>query len=132
MTGRGRFMALITAVTVASVGCANTVAIRGVDELMGEWKGRRFGPAGNAPAAITVGQNGAYTGVTYLDGGDRPLRGALVVVRPGQIRYQGTDGAGAVQVLTQDGHRVLKFRRDDGGVDAVFRDRDDGAKPRAQ
>jgi hypothetical protein len=113
---------LITALTAASLGCVSTIAVRRVDELQGEWKGRRFGPAGNAPAAITVGASGAYTGVTYLDGGDRPFHGTLIVVRRGQIRYQGSDGGGAVQVLAEDSHRVLKFRRDDGGVDAVFRD----------
>ena len=112
----------IMALTAAILGCAGTVAVHRVDELTGEWKGRRFGPSGNAPAAITVTATGAYKGVAYLDGGDRPFHGALVVVRPGQIRYQGSDGAGAVQVLREGSHRVLKFRRDDGGVDAVFRD----------
>jgi hypothetical protein len=44
-----------------------------------------------------------------------------VVVRPGQIRYQGTDGDGTLRVIEEEGQRVLKFLRDDGGVDAVFR-----------
>jgi hypothetical protein len=115
---------IVAIMTLAAVGlgCASVVAVQRVDELKGEWEGRRFGPVGNAPAALTVAANGAYTGVTYLDGGDRPFHGALVVVRPGQIRYQGSDGAGAVQVSEERGRRVLKFRRDDGGVDAVFRD----------
>jgi hypothetical protein len=43
-----------------------------------------------------------------------------VVVRPGQVRYQGTDGDGTVRVVEERGHRMLKFLRDDGGVDAVF------------
>lgn len=109
------------AIAVAGAGCAHVVAVRRVDELTGEWKGRRFGPVGNAPAAMIVAANGAYTGATYLDDGDRAFHGALVVVRPGQIRFQGSDGAGAVHVLEERGRRVLKFLRDDGGVDAVFR-----------
>ena len=111
---------VFTALALASVGCARGVAVRRVDELAGEWKGRRVGPTGNAPAAMAVTANGAYTGVTYFDVGDRPFRGAIVVVRPGQIRYQGSDGMGAVHVSEQRGRRVLEFRRDDGGVDAVF------------
>jgi hypothetical protein len=116
-----RIIVIIMALTAVSVGCASVVAVQRVDELKGEWKGRRFGPVGNAPAAMTVAANGAYTGMTYLDGGDRPFHGALVVVRPGQIRYQGSDGTGAVHVSEEGGRRVLKFRHDEGGVDAVFR-----------
>lgn len=115
-------MVVIMALMVASLGCAGVVAVQRVDELKGDWKGRRFGPVGNAPAAMTVAASGAYIGTTYLDGGDRPFHGALVVVRPGQIRYQGSDGAGAVHVSEEHGRRVLKFRRDEGGVDAVFRE----------
>lgn len=115
-------LVVIMALVVASLGCASVVAVQRVDELKGEWEGRRFGPVGNAPAVMTVAGNGAYTGVTYLDDGDRSFHGALVVIRPGQIRYQGSDGAGAVQVSEERGRRVLKFRRDEGGVDAVFRD----------
>jgi hypothetical protein len=115
-------MVTIMALAAGSLGCASVVAVERVDELKGDWKGRRFGPIGNAPAAMTVAASGAYTGMTYLDGGDRPFHGALVVVRPGQIRYQGSDGAGAVHVSEERGRRVLKFRRDEGGVDAVFRE----------
>ena len=115
-------MVVVMALTAISLGCAGVVAVQRVEELNGEWKGRRFGPVGNAPAAMVVAANGAYTGVTYLDGGDRSFHGALVVVRPGQIRYQGSDGSGAVHVSVEGGRRVLKFRRDEGGVDAVFRE----------
>ena len=113
---------VVTALMLASVGCAHGVAVQRVEELAGEWKGRRVGPTGNAPAALAVAANGAYTGVTYFDAGDRRFHGALVVVRPGQIRYQGSEGVGAVHVSEQRGRRVLEFRRDDGGVDAVFRE----------
>jgi hypothetical protein len=36
------------------------------------------------------------------------------------VRYQGTDGNGTVRISEENGRRVLKFLRDDGGVDAVF------------
>jgi hypothetical protein len=113
---------VVIALGASVVGCARGVVVRRVDELAGEWKGRRFGPVGNAPAALTVAATGAYTGVTYLDAGDRTFHGALVVVRPGEIRYQGSDGTGAVRVWAEEGRRVLKFLRDEGGVDAVFRE----------
>jgi hypothetical protein len=109
---------VITVLALASVACARVVTVRRVDELAGEWKGRRVGPVGNAPAAMAVAANGGYTGVIYFDAGDRPFHGALVVVRPGQIRYQGSDGTGVVHVSEKGGRRVLEFRRDDGGVDA--------------
>lgn len=103
------------------VGCATTVPVQSVSELAGEWQGRVSSPAGHAVAALTVGADGAFKGTMFLLGGDRSFRGAIVVVRPGQVRYQGTDGDGTVRVIEEEGHRVLKFLRDDGGVDAVFR-----------
>jgi hypothetical protein len=107
--------------TLVVVGCATTVPVQSVAELAGEWHGRVSNPAGNAAAALTVAADGAFKGTMFLIGGDRPFQGALVVVRPGQIRYQGTDGNGTVRVLEEGEHRTLKFFRDDGGIDAVFR-----------
>lgn len=121
MTCRARATAAVLLAAVA-VGCASGVPIRSAAELKGEWRGRVFGPTGNAPAALTVADSGAYTGVMFLDAGDRAFHGSLIVVRPGQIRYQGSEGAGAVRVAHEHGRRVLKFLRDDGGVDAVFRE----------
>ena len=92
-----------------------------VDELAGAWSGRVTNPAGHAAAAMTVAPDGAFRGMMYLDGGDREFRGGLVVVRPGEVRYRSTDGTGTVRVSDEQGRRVLKFFRDDGGVDAVFR-----------
>jgi hypothetical protein len=57
----------------------------------------------------------------YLDGADRPFHGSLIVVRPGEVRYQGTDGTGSARATDEGGRRVLRFLRDDGGVEAVFR-----------
>lgn len=116
---RSRPLALALALTV--VGCAAASEVRDVAELAGEWRGRVANPAGHAAAAMTVTATGAYQGTMYLDGADRPFRGSLIVVRPGEVRYQGTDGTGAARVTDEAGRRVLRFLRDDGGVEAVFR-----------
>lgn len=121
VTGGARAAAAVL-LALVSVGCAGGPPVRRAAELKGEWKGRVSGPMGNAPAAMTVADTGAYTGTIFLDAGDRSFHGSLVVVRPGEIRYQGSDGAGAVRVSAERGRRVLKFLRDEGGVDAVFRE----------
>jgi hypothetical protein len=108
---------------LAVVGCGTTLPLQSIGDLAGEWQGRVSSPAGHALAALTVTADGAFNGTMFLRGGDRSFRGALVVVRPGQVRYQGTDGDGTVRVVEEGGQRVLKFLRDDGGVDAVFRRR---------
>ena len=103
------------------VGCASTVAIRDAADLTGEWKGRVTSPLGHAPATLSIAPDGAFKGMMYLDAGDRAFHGSLLVVRPGQVRYQGTDGNGVVRLSDDHGQRVLRFLRDDGGVDATFR-----------
>lgn len=112
---------LILGLGLIAAGCAGAAPIARVAELAGAWTGRVTNPAGHAAAAMAVDPNGAFRGTMYLDGGDREFRGSLVVVRPGEVRYQGTDGAGRVRVSDEQGRRVLRFLRDDGGVDAVFR-----------
>ena len=52
---------------------------------------------------------------------DKEDRGSVLVVRPGQARYQGTDGNGVVRLIDDHGRPTLRFLRDDGGVDGVFR-----------
>jgi hypothetical protein len=121
MVSEGPRVAAAALLAAAIVGCAGGIPVQRAAELTGEWKGRFSGPMGNAPAAMTVAETGAYTGTMYLDAGDRSFHGSLVVVRPGEIRYQGSDGTGAVRVSEERGRRVLKFLRDGGGVDAVFR-----------
>jgi hypothetical protein len=121
MSGGQRATAAALLATVIA-GCASAAPVQRASELKGDWKGRVAGPMGHAPAAMTVADTGAYTGTMYLDAGDRGFHGSLLVVRPGEIRYQGSDGAGTVRVSDERGRRVLKFRRDDGGIDAVFRE----------
>lgn len=110
----------LVAAVLALVGCAAIAPIHGADELAGEWHGRVSGPAGHARAVLVVGPTGAYQATMYLDGGDRAFHGALMVVRPGQVRYQGSDGNGTVRVTDENGRRRLGFLRDDGGLEAVF------------
>lgn len=117
MTVRAVVLGLIVAVT----GCVTATPIQSTAELAGEWKGRVSNPAGHAAAAMTIAPDGTFRGTMFLVGLDRSFQGALVVVRPGQVRYQGTDGNGTVRVVDEDGRRVLKFLRDGGGVDAIFR-----------
>src|SRR5262245_4285234 len=108
-------------VALLVTGCAATVPIRTTADLSGEWTGRVTSPAGHALARLTITPDGAFTGTMYLDDGDRPFHGSVLVVRPGQARYQGTDGNGFVRLTDDDGRATLRFLRDDGGVDAVFR-----------
>jgi hypothetical protein len=112
---------LVLGLALLALGCATAAPIQNVADLQGEWKGRISSPTGHAPAAMAIAVDGAFKRSMFLDGGDRTFRGGLVVVRPGQVRYHGTDGNGAVRVLQEDGRRVLKFLRDGRGVDAVFR-----------
>jgi hypothetical protein len=105
---------------LALAACVTPVRVTEVADLAGQWTGRMAGPRGNAAAQMTIDGEGAYTGTMYLDTGDRPFRGRLVVVRPGEVRYQSTDGAGAARLYQERGRPVLKLRGDDG-ADGVFR-----------
>jgi hypothetical protein len=108
-------------VVLLLAGCAAAVPIQTTADLSGEWTGRVTSPAGHAPARLSIAPDGAFTGTMYLDAGDRPFHGSVLVVRRGQARYQGTDGNGVVRLTDDHGRAVLRFLRDDGGVDAVFR-----------
>jgi hypothetical protein len=114
-----RALALGLAAVVVG-GCASSVAIADLREVAGEWRGRVSSPLGNGLAAMAVRPDGRYAGTIYLDGGDRAFHGAMIVVRPGDVRYQGSDGNGTVRLVDERQGRVLKFLRDGGGIDAVF------------
>jgi hypothetical protein len=101
--------------------CVTPVRVGDISDLAGDWGGRMAGPRGNAAAQITVDGEGKYTGVMFLDAGDRPFHGRLIVVRPGELRYVSTHGSGAARLYQEGGRPVLKLRGDDdGGVDATF------------
>ena len=88
MTSRG----LILGTVLFALGCASAAPISSVADLTGEWRGRISSPKGHAPAAMATAADGGFKGTMFL--GDRSFRGALVVVRPGHVRYLGTDGNG--------------------------------------
>jgi hypothetical protein len=108
-------------VGLIAAGCVATVPVQTTADLSGEWTGRVTSPLGHAVARLTIAPDGAFAGTMYLDAGDRPFHGSLLMVRPGQVRYQGSDGNGAVRLTDEHGRTTLRFLRDDGGVDAVFR-----------
>jgi hypothetical protein len=114
-------MRIALALLVAALAaCVTPIRLTEVADVAGDWKGRMSGPRGNAAAHMTVDVKGAYTGTMFLDAGDRRFHGRLVVVRPGEMRYQGSDGSGAARLYQRDGRFVLTLRGDDDGIDGSF------------
>jgi len=87
-------------------------------DLAGTWRGRMSGPMGNAPLILTIGQDGSYGGMLYVEPTYKEIRGTISVVRPGLTRYQSNDGNGRVTLHEESGRRVLRFVRDGGGSGA--------------
>ena len=96
-------LALGLAVAAMLTGCSAVSRqhpVASVQELAGEWHGRLALQLANAAATMTIKENGAYQGALHLDGGeDRPFNGAITVVRPGRVRYQGSHGNGIVMLM---------------------------------
>ena len=108
--------ALIVAVLA---GCASPPPLHpgpSVRELAGTWRGRLAVGGANAAATLMITEDGAYTGTLHLEGGDRPFTGAIVVARPGRLRYHGTNGDGSVVVTPPNQPAdTLHFVPDGGG-----------------
>ena len=83
--------------------------------LAGTWRGRMSGPLGNAPLILTIDANGSFEGLLFVEPTYKEIRGAISVLSPGNIRYEGTDGNGRVTIHEERGRRVLRFVRDGGG-----------------
>jgi hypothetical protein len=64
---------------------------------------------------LVVKEDGTYLGTLTTAGEERILRGAIVELSPGRLRWSGNQGDGSVTVMTREGRRVLRFQRDDGG-----------------
>ena len=95
--------------------------VASVHELAGDWHGRLALQLANAAATMTIKENGAYQGALHLDGGeDRPFNGAITVVRPGRVRYQGSHGNGIVMLMRRHGESMLRFVPDGGGGGGAF------------
>ena len=107
----------------AFVGCALVHAkpIAGTRDLAGVWHGRVSGIAGHAMAVMTVADTGAYEGTIFLDTGDRRFAGAIIVLNPERVRYQGTFGNGSVRLEQRGDGDVLRFVQDGGGGGASFK-----------
>jgi len=83
--------------------------------LAGTWRGRMTGPMGNAPVIMTIGEDGVFQGLLFVEPQYKEIRGAISVLAPGNIRYEGNDGNGRVTLHEERGRRVLRFVRDGGG-----------------
>src|SRR3989441_10907866 len=96
------------------------VAIPNTQTLAGAWHGRVSGFAGHAMAVMTIADTGAYSGTMFLDAGDKPFQGAIVVVDSGRVRYQGPLGNGIGRLEQRGGTQGLRFGQDRGGGGASF------------
>ena len=97
-------------------GCASspTPTVGGAG-LAGTWRGRMSGPMGNAPIILTIAEDGTFQGLLFVEPQYKEIRGALTVLSPGTIRYEGNGGNGRVTLRTESGKRVLRFVPDGGG-----------------
>jgi len=83
--------------------------------LAGMWRGRMSSPMGNAPIIMTIAEDGTFQGLLFVEPKYKGIRGAISVLSPGNIRYEGNDGNGRVTLHEERGQRVLRFVRDGGG-----------------
>jgi hypothetical protein len=114
MSSRRRFLRASVVALVLISGCAGLEATPATG-LAGAWEGRSAGAGGAAPVRLVVKEDGTYLGTLTTAGEERILRGAIVELSPGRLRWSGNQGDGSVTVMTREGRRVLRFQRDDGG-----------------
>ena len=109
--------------SLALAGCTSVyspMVIPNTQMLAGAWHGRVSGYAGHAMAVMTIADTGVYAGTMFLEVGDKPFQGAIVVVGPRRVRYQGTLGNGTVRLEQRGDGQVLRFVQDGGGGGASF------------
>ena len=70
---------------------------------------------GNAALMLTIAEDGTFQGLLFVEPQYKEVRGAITVLSPGNIRYEGNDGNGRVTLHEASGQRVLRFVRDGGG-----------------
>jgi hypothetical protein len=114
VTPRPSARALLLLATLVA-GCASAQSRAEAAGLAGTWRGRMSGPQGNAPIILTIDEDGTFQGLLFVEPKYKEIRGAISVVSPGNIRYEGNDGNGRVTVHEERGQRVLRFVRDGGG-----------------
>ena len=109
--------------SLALAGCTSVyspMVIPNTQMLAGAWHGHVSGYAGHAMAVMTIADTGVYAGTMFLEVGDKPFQGAIVVVDPRRVRYQGTLGNGTVRLEQRGDGQVLRFVQDGGGGGASF------------
>ena len=111
-----RLLASGVLAAVLLVGCASAQS-RSAEtaSLAGAWRGRMSGPMGNGPVVVTIAEDGSFDGLLFVEPQYRELRGAIMVLSPDNIRYDGNTGNGRVTIRDERGQRVLKFVPDGGG-----------------
>src|SRR5262249_12633923 len=57
--------------------------------LAGTWRGRMSGPIGNGAVILTIAENGSFQGLLFVEPQYQELRGAITVLGPENIRYDG-------------------------------------------
>ncbi len=106
--------ALLLSIVLAGCASAETRSAATAG-LAGTWRGRMTGPMGNAPLILTIAEDGAFQGLLFVEPQYKEIRGAITVLSPGNIRYEGNDGNGRVTLSEERGRRVLRLVRDGGG-----------------
>jgi hypothetical protein len=97
-------------------GCASAQSRSAVTAgLAGTWRGRMTGPTGNAPVILTIGEDGTFQGLLFVEPQYKEIRGTISVIGARSMRYEGNDGNGRVTLHEERGQRVLRFVRDGGG-----------------
>jgi hypothetical protein len=115
VTTRSCARAIILLATLLA-GCASAQS-RSAETaaLAGTWRGRMSSPMGNAPIILTIAEDGVFQGLLFVEPKYKEIRGAISVLSPDSIRYEGNDGNGRVTLHEERGQRVLRFVRDGGG-----------------
>jgi len=114
-TGRIARAIVLLAATLA-LGCASAQT-RSAETaaLAGTWRGRMTGPAGNGPIIVTIAEDGTFQGLLFVEPKYKEIRGAITVLSPDNMRYEGNGGNGRVTVREERGRRVLRLVPDGGG-----------------
>jgi len=108
--------AIVLLATMLTIGCATTQT-RSAETaaLAGTWRGRMTGPAGNGPIIVTIAEDGTFQGLLFVEPKYKEIRGAISVLSPGNMRYEGNNGNGRVTVREEHGRRLLRLVPDGGG-----------------
>lgn len=112
----GRIAHVIVLSATLAVGCASAqTRAAETAALAGTWRGRMSGPAGNGPIIMTIAEDGTFQGLLFVEPKYKEIRGAISVLSPGTMRYEGNGGNGRVTVREERGRRTLRLIPDGGG-----------------